>query len=67
MALNLQNEEWYIVDGVLKRYSGTSNDVTILDGVTEIGSKVFYGKGINSVIIPESVIALALMRLQIII
>ena len=45
-----------IVNGVLNRYNGFSQDVIIPDGVTEIGFKAFMDcENLTNVTIPESV------------
>ncbi len=49
------NDDFTITDGVLTAYTGTSKEVVIPDGVTSIGEKAFYSKGITSVVIPDSV------------
>lgn len=53
--MNLDNEEWLIVDGVLKEYRGNEVDVKIPYGVTRINKTVFLRKGLRSVSIPSSV------------
>ena len=51
---NLQ--EFTIENGVLKKYSGKSDEVVIPAGVTEIGSETFAGcSGLTSVTIPAGV------------
>lgn len=49
--------DFIIEKGVLKKYTGTSANVTIPDSVIEIGYEAFYGnKGIQKVVIPNSVV-----------
>lgn len=48
--------DFIIVNGVLKRYNGFSQDVIIPDGVTEIGFKAFMDcENLTNVTIPKSV------------
>lgn len=47
--------DFSIEDGVLLKYNGTSKDVVIPDGITEIGKKAFGFNQIISVKIPDSV------------
>ena len=50
------NNDFEIVGGVLKKYTGAATDVTIPDNVTAIGVEVFKGHtGLKSVNIPDSV------------
>ena len=51
-------EEFVIEDGILVRYNGKSENVTVPDGVTVIGEKAFAENGLSSVIIPEGVISI---------
>ena len=53
---NAKEQGFEIVDGVLKKYSGTANEVVIPDIVTSIGeSAFFYRLNITHVTIPNSV------------
>ena len=47
--------DFTIEDGVLKGYSGTSETVTIPDGVKQINNGVFSSSSIKKIIIPSSV------------
>lgn len=49
------DEEFLIVNSILMGYNGSGGTVTIPEGVTEIGEKVFANKDIDSVVIPEGV------------
>ena len=48
-------EEFFILDGELKSYNGTSKNPVIPDTVKVIGSRAFTSKDIESVTIPSSV------------
>jgi hypothetical protein len=51
-----QNEDFEIEDGVLIKYHGSSPDVVIPDGVTNIDDYAFYNcENITSITIPDSV------------
>ncbi len=52
------NDPNFIVEGsVLKEYLGSDGEVTVPDGVTEIGIKAFYeNKTLKSVVLPPSVL-----------
>lgn len=50
-----QVEDFEIKDGVLVRYNGNDSDVTIPEGVTEIGNLAFCMTGVENVIIPDGV------------
>lgn len=51
-----QEEDFVIEDGILLRYDGTAENVSIPSGVTAIGEDAFsWNEGIESVIIPEGV------------
>lgn len=52
------NEDFVIEDGVLMQYVGSGGDVTIPDGVTDIGMNSFIGSAVTSVTIPSSVTAI---------
>ena len=53
---NAAESDFTIKDGVLVEYSGTGGEVVIPNGVTKIGSLVFYDRtDITSVVIPDSV------------
>ena len=48
--------DFTIVDGVLTKYTGNEEEVTIPDSVSWIGSSAFWGcRGVKRVIIPDSV------------
>lgn len=49
------NPDFVIENGVLIGYYGYSTDVYIPYGVTEIADEAFYGKGIYSVVLPDTV------------
>ena len=50
------NQDFVIKNGVLQKYKGPGGDVTIPEGVTEIGSSAFKGcTGLTSVTIQEGV------------
>ena len=45
-----------IVDGVLRKYTGTATEIVIPDGVTDIGQSAFYNcKSLTRVTIPDGV------------
>ena len=48
-------QDFVITKGVLEKYKGPGGDVTIPEGVKEIGPDVFYGRRLQSVTIPKSV------------
>lgn len=48
-------DDFVIDDGVLIGYTGTSKNITIPDGVTEIAAEVFKDMDLVSVVIPASV------------
>ena len=55
-AAESTDDGFQITDGVLTKYTGPGGDVTIPDGVTEIGSSAFASCGtLTSVVIPEGV------------
>ena len=48
--------DFVIENGVLKKYTGTESDVTVPDGVTEIGNRAFFNcKSLTGITIPEGV------------
>ena len=48
--------DFVIVDGILKRYNGTGEDVVIPDNVKEIGNATFYNcTSLTNITIPDSV------------
>ncbi|MCI9004578.1 MAG: leucine-rich repeat protein [Lachnospiraceae bacterium] len=51
-------EDFEITDGVLVKYNGRDTDVTILAGVTAIGSKAFFNSRIQSVTVPAGVVSI---------
>ena len=53
----MENKQDFVIEnGVLNRYEGPGGDVTIPEGVTEIGSAAFFGcTGLTDVTIPEGV------------
>lgn len=54
-ATNQGNLDFTIQDGVLLSYNGAGGDITIPDGVTSIGARVFYqNTSIKSVTVPDS-------------
>lgn len=54
--LNLEDENFRIVNGVLEKYLGSGGDVIIPDGVITIGDYAFYRcDSLTSVVIPNSV------------
>ena len=55
-AAESTDDGFQITDGVLTKYTGPGGDVTIPDGVTEIGSSAFENcKALTSIVIPDSV------------
>ncbi len=53
---NINNADFVIEDGVLKKYKGNGVDVTIPDGVTSIGEWAFFEcSSLKSISIPDSV------------
>ncbi len=49
--------DFYIVGGRLGRYNGPVGDVTVPEGITEIGDGVFQNRdGVTGITIPKSVI-----------
>ena len=49
--------DFYMVGGRLGRYNGPVGDVTVLEGITEIGDGVFQNRdGVTGITIPKSVI-----------
>lgn len=51
-----ETPEFETVDGVLKKYNGDSENVTVPDNVTKIGGGAFFKKySLKSVVIPEGV------------
>lgn len=48
-------KDFVIVAGILKKYNGESQEVTIPNNVVEIGDDVFSGMEITKIIIPNSV------------
>lgn len=46
---------YVIQNGVLTAYNGWQRHLVVPDGVTEIADRVFYGKDIDTVVIPEGV------------
>lgn len=55
---SLKTQGFQIEDGILKQYTGESRDVTIPDGIREIGVCAFRGSNVNQVTIPGSVKAI---------
>jgi hypothetical protein len=60
VGLTLKNNEWIIVDGVLKGYMGDEKRLVIPNGVTEIATDFFnYYRNkhnvLKEIIIPEGV------------
>ena len=50
------SQDFVIKNGVLTRYKGHGGDVTLPEGITEIGEDAFYGRTmLTSVAIPEGV------------
>ena len=55
-AAESTDDGFQITDGVLTKYTGPGGDVTIPDGVTEIGSNAFENcKALTGIVIPDSV------------
>ena len=53
--------DFVIENGVLKKYTGTSADVIIPDGVTEIGDSAFQDcSSLSSMVIPEGVTSIGM-------
>lgn len=50
------SNNYEITDGVLIKYSGSSDVICIPDGVNKIGSRAFADASAKEIIIPEGVI-----------
>lgn len=50
--------DFVIHDGILSAYRGKDDEVTVPDGVVEIGSNAFAGKLIKKMVLPDSVIVI---------
>ena len=50
------DKNFTIIDGILYSYIGNASTVTIPEGVTEIGTRAFYGTGIKSVRMPSTLV-----------
>ena len=48
--------DFLVENGVLKKYTGTGGDIIVPDGVTTIGTEVFYNRDdIKSIVVPQGV------------
>jgi len=54
--MNIDNKDWWIRDGVVKRYKGSATEVIIPDGAKEIGDSAFEFKKIDKVHLPEGLL-----------
>ncbi|MCI8399819.1 MAG: leucine-rich repeat protein [Oscillibacter sp.] len=52
----MNTKDFNIRDGILRKYNGPGGDVTIPEGVKEIGDEAFrFCESLTSVIVPKSV------------
>lgn len=52
----MENQDFIISNGILIKYLGTSNEVVIPEGVTEIADEAFKEKGLDKVTFPSSLL-----------